>query len=168
IVSPAVGSPGSAEPLGGGYAPATRWLVDVKGRRFPSGTKQPQYWGNWSTEDDLRSLACWRQEFGGAFESALVFAYQLTAERSPTPPEQVFYHGDTPYAFVGIRLDDYRSAARRRSAKWGTVSVPIADFRTLAEPLRDLFDGSPPENTGSSPAGNAAFAPAQGLSAGVQ
>ena len=28
------------------------WLVDVKGRRFPSG-EQKQYWKNWSTRDDL-------------------------------------------------------------------------------------------------------------------
>ena len=33
------------------------WLVDVKGRRFPSGDEQKQYWKNWSTRDDLRSLA---------------------------------------------------------------------------------------------------------------
>jgi hypothetical protein len=33
------------------------WLIDVKGRRFPSGDEQKQYWKNWSTRDDLRSLA---------------------------------------------------------------------------------------------------------------
>src|SRR4051812_21768477 len=36
------------------------WLVDVKGRRFPSGT-QKQYWKNWSTRDDLVSLARWER-----------------------------------------------------------------------------------------------------------
>src|SRR5690606_15377835 len=34
------------------------WLVDVKGRLFPSG-EQRQYWKNWSTRDDLVSLAQW-------------------------------------------------------------------------------------------------------------
>ena len=29
------------------------WLIDVKGRRFPSGDVQKQYWKNWSTRDDL-------------------------------------------------------------------------------------------------------------------
>src|SRR4051812_28411345 len=36
------------------------WLVDVKGRRFPSG-EQKQYWKNWSTRDDLFSLAQWER-----------------------------------------------------------------------------------------------------------
>ena len=36
---------------------AITWLVDVKGRRFPSGEDQNrQYWKNWSTCDDLRSM----------------------------------------------------------------------------------------------------------------
>ena len=40
------------------------WLVDVKGRRFPSGDEHHQYWKNWSTRDDLRSLAAWQTHFG--------------------------------------------------------------------------------------------------------
>ena len=39
------------------------WLVDVKGRRFPSGDEHHQYWKNWSTRDDLRSLAAWQNAF---------------------------------------------------------------------------------------------------------
>jgi glutamyl-tRNA synthetase len=42
------------------------WLVDVKGRRFPSGDEQKQYWKNWSTRDDLRSLAAGITERTGA------------------------------------------------------------------------------------------------------
>ena len=38
-------------------SPAVLGLVDVKGRRFPSGDEQKQYWKNWSTRDDLVSLA---------------------------------------------------------------------------------------------------------------
>ncbi|MEN1679449.1 MAG: HYExAFE family protein [Planctomycetota bacterium] len=124
----------------GGSAPEeTRWLVDVKGRKFPSGVKHPQYWRNWSTEDDLRSLARWRQEFGPRFDAALVLAYQLTADRSPTPPEQVFPFGDSYYGFVAITLDDYLSAARPLSAKWETVSMPVAEFRRRASPLLEFF-----------------------------
>ena len=33
------------------------WLVDVKGRRFPSGDETKQYWKNWSPREDLGSLA---------------------------------------------------------------------------------------------------------------
>ncbi|MEM6329394.1 MAG: HYExAFE family protein [Planctomycetota bacterium] len=137
IVSPA------GDPPAGRHNP-TRWLVDVKGRKFPSGVKQPQYWRNWSTGDDLRSLQRWQQEFGGGFTAALVFAYQLTAERAPTPPEQVFYHRGTPYAFVGIRLADYAADARTLSPRWGTVSMPVGQFRERAEPLLDLFCPPPP------------------------
>src|SRR5262245_15346367 len=43
-----------------------RWLVDVKGRLFPSGV-QRQYWKNWSTRDDLRGLAQWERLFGQNF-----------------------------------------------------------------------------------------------------
>ena len=44
-------------------SPAGSWLVDVKGRRFPSG-EQKQYWKNWSTRDDLVSLSQWERLFG--------------------------------------------------------------------------------------------------------
>ena len=43
------------------------WLVDVKGRRFPSGDEQKQYWKNWSTHDDLESLTRWEAIFGAGF-----------------------------------------------------------------------------------------------------
>ena len=66
------------------------WLVDVKGRRFPSGDEHHQYWKNWSTRDDLRSLAAWQNHFGPDFCPLLVFAYQLVANRSPLPREQLF------------------------------------------------------------------------------
>ena len=49
-------------------AGSTTWLVDVKGRRFPSGDDESkQYWRNWSTRDDLTSLAHWEQLFGANF-----------------------------------------------------------------------------------------------------
>ena len=62
------------------------WLVDVKGRRFPSGDEHHQYWKNWSTRDDLRSLAAWQRHFGDGFCPLLVFAYHLVGSRSPLPP----------------------------------------------------------------------------------
>ncbi len=43
------------------------WLVDVKGRRFPSGDETRQYWKNWSPRDDLKSLAQWEELFGESF-----------------------------------------------------------------------------------------------------
>jgi hypothetical protein len=36
---------------------------------------------------------------------------------------------------MGVDLHEYRNRMRRRSAKWKTVSLPTADFRSLARPL---------------------------------
>lgn len=116
--------------------PAPRWLVDVKGRRFPSGR---QYWRNWTTEEELRSLARWDERFGDDFLAVLVFAYELTADRSPVPPHEVYYHADRPYAFVAVPAQAYEALARPLSARWGTVSVPTADFRRLARPVSEAL-----------------------------
>ena len=60
----------------------TGWLVDVKGRRFPSG-RQRQYWKNWTTRDDLVSLARWEKLFGDRFQGLFVFAYNILGSRAP-------------------------------------------------------------------------------------
>ncbi len=114
------------------------WLVDVKGRRFPSG-QQKQYWKNWSTRDDLRSLSAWQDLFGSRFHSIFVFAYNIVGDRSPLPEELLFPFRDNRYAFVGIRLDEYAASAHRISQSWGTVAMPTARFRQLAAPIEDFF-----------------------------
>ncbi len=116
----------------------TSWLVDVKGRRFPSG-EQKQYWKNWSTRDDLASLAHWEQLFGARFRSLLVFAYYVVGQRAPLPAEQLFQHRGRTYGFVGVQLADYAYHARAISAKWDTLAMPAASFRALAKPLADLL-----------------------------
>ena len=60
---------------------AVRWLVNVKGRKFPSGDVQKQYWKNWSTRDDLLSLAQWERLFGQGFCGLFVFAYNILGDR---------------------------------------------------------------------------------------
>src|SRR5262245_14090736 len=57
---------------------AESWLVDVKGRQFP--TARSQYWRNWSTADELRSLASWEALLGPNFTGLLVFAYNVIGE----------------------------------------------------------------------------------------
>lgn len=128
IVSPAVEA----------AAPATRWLIDVKGRRFPSGR---QYWRNWTTEDELGSLARWSERFGSGFVGVLVFAYELVGDRSPVPAHEVYYHDDRPYAFVAASAEAYARLARPLSRRWSTVAVPTADFRRLARPLAAVLGG---------------------------
>ncbi len=45
-------------------------LVDVKGRRFPSGGEGGNHkWENWATADDLDSLSRWEGVFGDGFRS---------------------------------------------------------------------------------------------------
>jgi len=117
----------------------TTWLVDVKGRRFPSGDEHQHYWKNWSTRDDLRSLAAWEQHFGHGFCPLLVFAYHLVGCRSPLPHDLLFEYREAHYGFVGVRLADYVPHARPLSESWDTVTMPAGQFRRSARPLVDLF-----------------------------
>lgn len=118
---------------------AITWLVDVKGRRFPSGDDQKQYWKNWSTRDDLKSLAQWESLFGENGCALFVFAYNIVGDRAPLAPEQLFEYRDKLYGFVGVRLSDYAAWAHPISPRWDTVAMPTADFRRLARPLDEIF-----------------------------
>src|SRR5688572_12216032 len=109
------------------------WLVDVKGRRFPSG-EQKQYWRNWSTRDDLTSLAQWEELFGQRSQALFVFAYKVIGARSPLPAEMLYPFRGALLGFVGIRLADYVPHARLISPKWQTVALATRRFRQLAEP----------------------------------
>lgn len=117
---------------------AASWLVDVKGRRFPSG-EQKQYWKNWSTRDDMTSLARWEGLFGQSFEAMFVFAYNVCGVRAPLPADQLFEHRGALYGFVAIRLADYARHARPISPRWDTVAMPVEEFRRLAEPVAGLL-----------------------------
>jgi len=125
-------------PAGGDAA----WLVDVKGRRFPSGKTNKQYWKNWSTGDELRSLAQWTKLFGPNFAGALVFAFNVVGDRAPLPREKLFEYRGALYGFVAVRLEQYLGFARPISPRWDTVSMPAARFRQLADPADDFFSAS--------------------------
>jgi len=131
------------------------WLVDVKGRRFPSGDQTCQYWKNWSTRDDLRSLAQWEEVFGQGFLGLFVFAYNVVGDRAPLAPEKLFEHRGALYGFVGVRLADYAEHARPISPSWDTVAMPTAEFRRLARPADELLVPRPDEagTTGVGPGG---------------
>jgi hypothetical protein len=114
------------------------WLVDVKGRRFPTG-RSKQYWKNWSTADELRSLAHWERLFAGQFQSLLVFAYNVVGDQAPLPAEQLFEFRGSLYGFLGIRLDHYAGWSKVLSPRWQTVTIPAKQFRALARPTDELF-----------------------------
>ena len=114
------------------------WLVDVKGRRFPSGEKK-RYWKNWSTRDDLRSLAEWERLFGRQFGGLFVFAYNIVGSRAPVAQERLFAFRGGLYGFIGVRLQDYVRHARPLSARWDTVALPTRLFRTVGAPVEHFF-----------------------------
>ena len=115
------------------------WLVDVKGRRFPSGDVQKQYWKNWSTRDDLRSLAQWEELFGAGFRGLFVFAYDVLGDRAPLPAEELFRCRGSLYGFIAVQLADYAAHAHPISPRWDTWAMPAGDFRRLARPLAELL-----------------------------
>lgn len=114
------------------------WLVDVKGRRFPSG-KQGRRWKNWSTRDDLVSMERWQNLFAGRFQGLFVFAYNVVGDVSPLPEERLFVHREQRYAFLGVRLADFNAHARLISPKWETLAMPTSEFRRWAQPVEDLL-----------------------------
>ena len=126
----------------------------MKGRRFPSGDLQKQYWKNWSTRDDLLSLAQWERLFGESFRGLFVFAYNVLGRRAPLPEEQLFQFRGLLYGFVAIRLDDYAACAHPISASWDTLAMGAADFRRLARPLEELLVGAPPASRQASRRGS--------------
>ena len=116
------------------------WLVDVKGRRFPSGEDQNrQYWKNWSTRDDLDSLARWEALFGDTFRGLFVFAYNIMGDRAPLPAEQLFEYREGLYGFVGLELAEYSSRSHAISPSWDTVAMPVAEFRRLARGVDEFL-----------------------------
>ena len=117
------------------------WLIDVKGRRFPSGEGQRHYWKNWSTNDDLKSLARWEALFGPSFAGLFVFAYNIVGDRAPLAEDRLFEYREALYGFVGVPLAAYVSTARPISPAWETVAVPTAQFRRLARPVDDFLLG---------------------------
>jgi len=115
-------------------------LIDIKGRRFPSGEKNKQYWRNWSTWDDLESMARWQEQLGPGSMALLVFAYEVVGRRAPLEPARLFSCRDRLYGFLAVRVADYIQGCRPLSAKWQTVSMPLGLFRQAAFPLDTLFD----------------------------
>ncbi len=113
------------------------WLIDVKGRRFPT-RRGGQYWRNWSTWDDIQGLAQWEHFFGNRFVGILLFAYHVIGDQSPLPAEELFEFRGKLYGFIAVRLDHYASWAKPISTKWQTLAVPTERFRQLGVPFSRL------------------------------
>lgn len=115
-----------------------RLLIDVKGRRFPGGSKgRPRrVWENWSTQDDLDGLFHWAGLFGPGYQGVLVFVYLVEPEvlLSDDTADLWTWRGRR-YLLRAVAADAYRAHARVRSPKWGTVCLPGATFRELVRPF---------------------------------
>lgn len=115
-------------------------LVDVKGRRFPSGGESQNHkWENWATGDDLDSLLQWEDVFGGDFRAVLVFAYHVISPRWRDQFDTCFEFRNRTYAFYGVWADDYAEQMRSRSRSWKTVSLASRTFRELRAPIDEFL-----------------------------
>ncbi|HLJ98063.1 MAG TPA: HYExAFE family protein [Gemmataceae bacterium] len=124
-----------------------RLLVDVKGRRFPSGPshRQRRVWECWSTLEDLSGLERWTEVFGPGYQGLLVFAYHIQSSVIvPIETEDLWSWRGRRYLLRAVPVEEYRRHMRIRSPKWGTVSLPGAVFRALAQPFQDFTHGRQP------------------------
>lgn len=118
----------------------TNLLVDVKGRRFPSGDPETGHrWENWATAEDVPALLKWQDVFGNDFRALLVFAYHVVSDHERGGFAELFEHRDNVYAFYGVWVDKYKAAMQTRSQSWQTVSVPSGLFRELRSPITEFL-----------------------------
>ena len=121
-------------------------LVDIKGRRYPSGgsipsSKKGHKWENWATDDDISSMLQWNNVFGDEFRSILIFAYDILDEQFLTDFDDWFIYREKTYAFFGVWADEYAIAMRTRSQSWETVSLPSQVYRELRQPIHQILNG---------------------------
>ncbi len=120
------------------------WIVDVKGRRFPGGTKSPKYWKNWTTRDDLVGLLRWEEILGAGSStyrdrSLFVFAFSVVGEKKPAAPSELFAYRGVEYAFYAVPVKTFLGEARYISPKWETYEIPARRFREIAVPAAKFF-----------------------------
>ena len=119
----------------------SHWIVDVKGRKFPyvDPVGGKRYWENWVVNEDLDGMQEWRDVFGDDFEAYFLFTYRLLGPPDRWPDGRPHTFNNRVYAFWAVPLDDYQHHCRRRSDRWGTVSVPARVFRDIARPVEALL-----------------------------
>lgn len=121
------------------YSPSkTNLLVDVKGRRFPTGASG-HCWENWIEGDEVDSLFRWEEVFGSGFRSVLVFAYEIMHPRLLKKHALWWQIRNRRYAFYGVFAEDYSRCMRPRSRSWGTVWLKAADFDRIRHPLLEIL-----------------------------
>ena len=116
-----------------------RLLLDVKGRRFPTGGATGTRWECWADMDDVESLLRWEEVFGNQFRAAFVFAYELVDPRwNDWHPQRWEFAGRT-YAFYAVWVSDFAQGMRTRSPRWQTVSLPKQEYARLRRPWEEFL-----------------------------
>jgi hypothetical protein len=120
------------------------WLIDIKGRKFPSGGDQSHAWENWATRDDIDSMLRWQESFGAGFRAMLVFAYNVLDARWAWQFQRLsrWEHRGKSYAFYGVWVDDYEARMSMRSRQWDTVSLRKRAYEELRFALGGLVSVS--------------------------
>jgi hypothetical protein len=119
-----------------------RYVVDVKGRRYPGGrTPRPRYtWECWTPREDVDGLERWAELSGPTYRGLLVFMYHILP--SVALPENTAdlweWHGRR-YLLRAVPSADYRTGMRARSPSWQTVTLPQGVFRSLVRPLNHFI-----------------------------
>jgi len=119
-------------------ASGAKLLVDIKGRRFPTGQagRERRVWECWSTADDISGLERWVALFGAGYQGLLVFMYRLgPAVEVPADTDDLWEWQGQRYLLRAVPVADYRQHMKIRSPRWGTVTLPRAAFRRLVRPL---------------------------------
>ena len=121
------------------FGPAgARLVVDVKGRRFPTGCpeKRRHVWECWSEQEDVDSLERWADLSGPGWQGLLVFVYHvLPCIELPNDIPDLWTWRGRRYLLRAVDVADYRPHMRVRSPRWGTVTLPRAVFRDLVKPF---------------------------------
>ena len=120
-----------------------RFVVDVKGRKFPGGPpeKPKKVWECWSTIVDVEGLERWAGMSGPTFQGLLVFIYDIANEVNfPENTEDFWKFRDKRYLARAVLISDYRAQMRERSQSWRTVDLPGKVFRSLVKPLRYFLE----------------------------
>lgn len=137
------------------------WLIDIKGRKFPSGGEtQSHTWENWATHDDIDSMLRWQEVFGAGFRAMLVFAYHVLDARwlCQFDRRSRWEHRERTFAFYGVWVEDYQRRMSEHSRQWDTVSLRKREYEELRFPLGRIVSdaeepaASPPQFR--EPAGN--------------
>lgn len=115
-------------------------LVDVKGRRFPTGRagKRRRVWQCWCDAEDVTGLLRWAGLFGPHYQPLLVFTYHILPPVAlPEGTSDLWVWRGRRYLFRAVPVEAYHDHMRVRSPRWGTVDVSGAVFRELVRPFRE-------------------------------